>query len=231
MKRLVIFSGAGMSAESGLKTFRDNGGLWENHRVEEVATPQAWAKDPQLVLDFYNMRRAQLLKAEPNEAHRLIASWEGDFNIEVITQNIDNLHERAGSKKVLHLHGELLKVRSESNPNQIYQWEKELNLGDQCEAGTQLRPHVVWFGESVPMMAEAESVVQHADIFITIGTSLNVYPAANLVHYISKETDCYLIDPQIPNLNFADNWTLIQNTAYKGLKQLSGLLKKEKETN
>jgi NAD-dependent deacetylase len=228
MKRMVIFSGAGMSAESGLKTFRDNDGLWENHRVEEVATPQAWAKDPQLVLDFYNMRRAQLLDAEPNEAHKLIASWEGDFNIEIITQNIDNLHERAGSKNVLHLHGELLKVRSESNPNRIYHWEKELKLGDKCEAGTQLRPHVVWFGEAVPMMAEAEKVVQNADIFITIGTSLNVYPAANLVHYITERTDCFLIDPQIPNLNFPDNWTLIQDTAHQGLTHLSKLLKKRK---
>ena len=230
MKRMVIFSGAGMSAESGLKTFRDNGGLWENHRVEEVATPQAWANNPQLVLDFYNMRRNQLLKAEPNEAHKLIASWENQFDIEIITQNIDNLHERAGSKNVLHLHGELLKVRSESNSASIYPWEKDLALGDRCENGTQLRPHVVWFGEAVPMMEEAERVVQGADIFITIGTSLNVYPAANLVHYISKKTNCYLIDPQIPNLNFPDNWTLIQDTAYKGLKQLGKLLEKEKET-
>ena len=231
MKKMVIFSGAGMSAESGLKTFRDNGGLWENHRVEEVATPQAWEENPQLVLDFYNMRRSQLLGAEPNDAHKLIASWEDEFEIEIITQNIDNLHERAGSKNVLHLHGELMKVRSDSSPNRIYPWERDLKLGDLCDSGTQLRPHVVWFGEAVPMMTEAERVVQKANIFITIGTSLNVYPAANLVHYISEDTDCFLIDPQIPNLNFPENWTLIQETAYKGLVQLSKLLKKEKETN
>jgi len=229
-KRLVIFSGAGMSAESGLKTFRDNGGLWENHRVVEVATPTAWENDPQLVLDFYNMRRSQLLKAEPNQAHKLIASWEEDFDLRVITQNIDDLHERAGSKKVLHLHGELLKVRSERNSSRTYNWEGDLKLGDKCENGTQLRPHVVWFGESVPMMAKAEEEVAKADIFITIGTSLNVYPAASLVHYIPDETPCYLIDPKIPNLHFEDNWTLIQDTAYNGLSQLSEILKKEKET-
>ncbi|MAY84981.1 MAG: NAD-dependent protein deacylase [Flavobacteriales bacterium] len=229
-KRMVIFSGAGMSAESGLKTFRDNGGLWENHRVEEVATPQAWASNPQLVLDFYNMRRSQLLKSEPNKAHEIIASWEDQFDLKVITQNIDNLHERAGSKDVLHLHGELLKVRSEEDPDRIYHWEEDLKLGDHCEKGTQLRPHVVWFGESVPMMAIAEKEVREADIFITIGTSLNVYPAASLVNCIAEHTQCYLIDPKIPRLNFPDKWTLIQDTAYKGLKQVGNLLKKEKET-
>lgn len=228
-KRLVIFSGAGMSAESGLKTFRDSGGLWENHRVEEVATPSAWKRDPKLVLDFYNMRRSQLLNAKPNAAHKIIANWEKQYEVKVITQNIDDLHERAGSTAVLHLHGELFKVRSERNPELIYDWRGKLKLGDKCEAGNQLRPHVVWFGESVPMMIKAEKEVHEADIFITIGTSLNVYPAAGLVNNIQPEADCFLVDPNLPSYNFPDNWTLIQQTAAKGLKQIDKLLQKETE--
>lgn len=227
--RLVVFSGAGMSAESGLKTFRDNGGLWENHRVEEVATPGAWKKNPKLVLDFYNMRRSQLLTAKPNKAHNIIAKWEKNFDVEVITQNIDDLHERAGSTKVLHLHGELLKVRSLMDPKLIYYWEKDLKLGDKCEKGSQLRPHVVWFGESVPMMELAELKVNQADIFITIGTSLNVYPAAGLVQCINENASCFMIDPKIPNFPFSKNWRLVQATAADGLKSIEKELKKEKE--
>ena len=230
-QKLVIFSGAGMSAESGLKTFRDHDGLWENHRVEEVATPQAWASDPQLILDFYNMRRAQLRKAKPNDAHKLIASWEKYFEVEIITQNIDDLHERAGSKKVLHLHGELMKVRSENDPQNIYHWEDDLTLGDRDENGSQLRPHVVWFGEGVPMMQKAEEMVRQADLLITIGTSLNVYPAAGLIHHVAEESRCFLIDPQIPEMDFPANWIILQDTAFKGLQKVEQRLEIKKETN
>lgn len=229
--KLVVFSGAGMSAESGLKTFRDNGGLWESYRVDEVATPTAWRRNPKLVLDFYNMRRAQLLRSKPNKAHRILALWEEEFDVQIITQNIDDLHERAGSTNVLHLHGELLKVRSTLDPSLIYQWEKELKLGDKCSKGSQLRPHVVWFGEAVPMMEIAERVVNNADLFITIGTSLNVYPAAGLVNEIREDAQCFLIDPKIPQYGFSKNWTLVQDTAAKGLKQIEKRLKKEKEVD
>lgn len=230
-RKLVVFSGAGMSAESGLKTFRDNGGLWESYKVEEVATPSAWKKDPKLVLEFYNLRRAQLLTAKPNKAHKIIAKWENEFDVQVITQNIDDLHERAGSSKVLHLHGELLKARSYEDPNLIYPWKKDIKLGDTCENGNQLRPHVVWFGESVPMMTEAEKLVNEADLFITIGTSLNVYPAASLVQCINQDAVCFMIDPKLPNYRFPARWTLIQTTAAKGLKIIESALKKEKEAN
>lgn len=228
-RKLVIFSGAGMSADSGLKTFRDNGGLWESYKVEEVATPSAWKKDPKMVLEFYNLRRSQLLKAKPNKAHKIIAKWEKQFDITIITQNIDDLHERAGSSDVLHLHGELLKARSINDQELIYPWKKEIKLGDKCEKGGQLRPHVVWFGESVPMMQIAEKVVQSADIFITIGTSLNVYPAAGLVQSIKAGANCFLVDPKIPEYSFPAHWTLIQSKAAEGLKEIEKYFKKEKE--
>ena len=196
MKTMVVLTGAGMSAESGLRTFREMGGLWEEYDVMEVASPQAWAKDPELVLRFYNERRKQLLEAEPNEGHRRLAELEEHYHIRIITQNIDNLHERAGSGQVLHLHGELLKARSTVDPSLVYDIQgPELNLGDRCEKGSQLRPHIVWFGEAVPAMEEAARIAMEARIFVIIGTSLNVYPAAGLVHYVPQGTPVILIYP------------------------------------
>lgn len=181
-KHIVVFTGAGVSAESGLKTFRDSDGLWENYRIEEVATPEAWERNPKLVLEFYNMRRKQCMEAQPNKAHQLIAELEKYYNVSVITQNIDDLHERAGSTNVLHLHGEIMKVRSSVDDNLIYPIKKwNLELGEKCEKGSQLRPHIVWFGEPVPMMEKAIEIVQTADVFIVVGSSLVVYPAAGLL--------------------------------------------------
>ncbi|MBL4708270.1 MAG: NAD-dependent deacylase [Flavobacteriales bacterium] len=222
MKHIVVFSGAGMSAESGLKTFRDNGGLWENYKVEDVATPQAWAKDPEMVLHFYNLRRTQLFKAKPNQAHFSIAELEKKYKISVITQNIDDLHERAGSTNVIHLHGELKKVRSERHTDLIYQWDKEeLHLGENCELGFQLRPHVVWFGEEVPMMELAFRVSQTADILIVVGTSLNVYPAANVVNFVPDNCINYLIDPKPPIYNTVSNFSILKAGAEEGMRILS----------
>lgn len=193
-KKLVILSGAGMSAESGIKTFRDANGLWEGHDIMEVASPIGWAKDPELVLDFYNRRRAQLFDVLPNSGHQIIAGLENDFDVSVITQNVDDLHERAGSTQVLHLHGELLKVRSVVNEYYILDWKTDLNLGDLDKKGNQLRPHIVWFGEAVPAMEEAINIVEMADILIVIGTSLQVYPAAGLMNYSKPITPVYYID-------------------------------------
>ncbi|MFW5820518.1 MAG: SIR2 family NAD-dependent protein deacylase [Bacteroidota bacterium] len=196
MKKLIVLSGAGVSAESGLKTFRDMGGLWEQYDVTQVASPQAWENNRSLVLRFYNERRKQLINAEPNKAHRILAEMEKDFDVHIITQNVDDLHERAGSSKVLHLHGEIRKARSTSDPSLIYHikgWE--LKEGDICERGSQLRPHVVWFGESVDAMEEAAEIASTADIFLVIGTSLNVYPAAGIVHYAPESAGIFLIDP------------------------------------
>ena len=219
-KHLIIFSGAGMSAESGLKTFRDNDGLWENYNIEDVATPQAWNKNKKLVLDFYNMRRTQLLKAKPNKAHFELVKLEEKYKVTIITQNIDDLHERAGSSNVVHLHGELRKVKNEKDGRKIYDWEKaELNLGDVCENGHQLRPHVVWFGEEVPMMDKAMEIAQTADILIVIGTSLNVYPAASVVNYVPNNCNKYLIDPN-PPLQTQD-FKIIQAGAEEGTKILT----------
>jgi len=224
---LVIFSGSGMSAESGLKTFRDNDGLWENHEVTDVATPEAWLRDPELVLRFYNMRRKQLLAAKPNKAHRLAADLESDFRVSVITQNIDDLHEKAGSTEVMHLHGELRKVQSEKYPQLVYDWEKEsIELGDTCEKGYQLRPHVVWFGESVPMIPKAYELAAKADIFIVIGTSLNVYPAAGIVNFVPPTAECYLIDPNISADLVPEDWTILKTTAGKGMEVLKNELNK-----
>ena len=196
MKRLVVLTGAGMSAESGIKTFRETGGLWEEYDVMEVATPMAWARNSDLVLRFYNERRRQLATCEPNNGHRGLAELEKHFDVQIITQNVDNLHERAGSKKILHLHGELTKARSTSDRNLIYDiGYKDINPGDYCEKGSQLRPHIVWFGEDVPMMDEAVRLTAEADIFAVIGTSLNVYPAAGLINYAPKNAILYLIDP------------------------------------
>jgi NAD-dependent deacetylase len=220
MKNLVIFSGAGMSAESGISTFRDSGGLWEQYKIEEVATTQAWKHDPQKVQTFYNQRRKQIMEAKPNPAHQLIANMEADFDVQIITQNIDDLHERAGSSKVIHLHGNITYSKS-SGPNQekayypINGWE--LKLSDCCPDGYPLRPHVVWFGEAVPMMEKATELIVEADVLIVIGTSLQVYPAAGLVHAASKKCEKFIIDPGLNKNNVPEDFTLIQKTASEGL--------------
>ncbi len=202
MKKLVVLSGAGISAESGIPTFRDANGLWHNHRIEDVATPEAWKRNPALVLEFYNHRRRQLLDVKPNAGHLALAELEKTFDVRVITQNVDDLHERAGSTKVLHLHGELRKVRSERFEHLVYPWDKDLNLGDRCERGAQLRPHIVWFGEAVPMLERAAEIASEADIFLIVGTSLQVYPAAGLMHYAPRHIPVYYVDP-LPQVNDA----------------------------
>lgn len=196
MKKIVVLTGAGVSAESGLKTFRGADGLWEGHDIMEVASPIGWERNKELVLDFYNKRRAQLLQVVPNAAHTALVALEEKFNVAVITQNVDNLHERAGSTNVVHLHGELLKVRSTYNPNLIFEWEKDLLIGDTCENGGQLRPHIVWFGEAVPMLDRAIEIVIKADVLIIIGTSMQVYPAAILINYVKPGIPIYFIDPK-----------------------------------
>lgn len=201
-KKLVILTGAGMSAESGISTFRDSGGLWDKYSVEDVATPEAFHRNPALVLEFYNARRRELVRAKPNEGHIGIADLEKNFDVQIITQNIDNLHERAGSTKVLHLHGELMKVRSTGDESLIYELpadKPEIHIGDKCEKGYQLRPHVVWFGEAVPMITKAVEMAGKADVFVIIGTSMNVYPAAGLLYYVKKNVPVYLIDPKDVN--------------------------------
>lgn len=224
MKRLVVLTGAGISAESGISTFRDSGGLWEGYDVMEVATPQAWENNPKLVLEFYNMRRKDALAAEPNKAHIILAELETNFNVRIITQNVDNLHERAGSKNVLHLHGELFKSRSTSHPELIYPINKpELNIGDHCDHNSQLRPHIVWFGEEVPEMINAVEVVQKADILVIIGTSMVVYPAAGLINYIRSKTPIYVIDPGNPEMD-KTNVTFINKKATSGTEELVDLL-------
>lgn len=221
-KKIVVFSGAGMSAESGIKTFRDTGGLWEEYKIEDVATFEAWIKNQPLVLDFYNQRRKQVMNAQPNEAHFLVAELQKHFDVQVITQNIDDLHERAGSKKVLHLHGEIMKGRSTAKQELVYELKHwEIKAGDVCEVGSQLRPHIVWFGEAVPEMDKASELAEKADIFITIGTSLNVYPAANLINVIEGHIPKFLVDPGDFNLDYIKNLTIIKATAVEGMKVLS----------
>lgn len=200
MLNLVVITGAGMSAESGLATFRDNNGLWNNYRIEDVATPQAWERNPGLVLDFYNQRRQQLKEVEPNLGHRVLADLQKDFHVQIITQNVDDLHERAGSQHVLHLHGELRKVRSVAHPDLVLHWEDDVHLGDLCPRGAQLRPHIVWFGESVPLMEDAVVKTALADYVLIIGSSMQVYPAASLVHYAPSQSQCWYIDPN-PAIN------------------------------
>jgi len=228
MKKITVLTGAGISAESGIKTFRDAGGLWEGHDVMEVASPQGFTKNPELVLDFYNKRRKQLLEVKPNKAHYNLADLQKQFNVQIITQNVDDLHERAGSKNVLHLHGELLKVRSTTDKNLIYKWKKDLKLGDLCEKNSQLRPHIVWFGEAVPMIEKAIDLVMEADILVIIGTSMQVYPASSLIQYVTTKTPIYFIDPN-PNINKNEfsNLTIIPEIASKGteiLKQKLSIL-------
>ncbi|WP_243346081.1 SIR2 family NAD-dependent protein deacylase [Parabacteroides sp. FAFU027] len=224
MKKLVVLSGAGMSKESGISTFREAGGLWDQYRIEEVATPEAWQRNPGLVLDFYNQRRVQLINSEPNDGHRGLAGLEKFFDVRIITQNIDNLHERAGSSHVLHLHGELMKVRSERYEELIYELSPEnaeVHLGDTCEKGYQLRPHIVWFGEAVPMIEQAAKIAEEADIFVIIGTSMNVYPAAGLIHYVSRDVPVYLIDPNDVSVSGGYNVKVIRQGASEGVKILS----------
>jgi NAD-dependent deacetylase len=201
MKKIVVLTGAGISAESGISTFRDAGGLWEGHDVMEVASPEGWLKNPALVLDFYNQRRRQLKTVEPNAAHYAIRNLEQGFEVVVVTQNVDNLHERAGSNHIIHLHGELNKVRSTGDESLIYHWEKDLNQGDTCESGYQLRPHIVWFGEMLPNLEKAMVQCIYGDIFIIIGTSMQVYPAASLIAYAPPEAEIYYVDPK-PNISF-----------------------------
>ena len=221
MKKIIVLTGAGMSAESGIKTFRDADGLWEGHDVMEVASPQGFARNPELVLDFYNQRRQQLLKVTPNSAHIALADLEKLFNITIITQNVDDLHERAGSSNIVHLHGELLKVRSTFNPNLIYERTKDITLEDRCEKGSQLRPHIVWFGEQVPLLEKAIEITSTADILLIIGTSMQVYPAASLVNYIKRNTAIYFIDPK-PSIQASsfNNLTIIPEKATLGVQIL-----------
>ncbi len=218
-KKLVILTGAGMSAESGVKTFRDHDGLWEGHDVMQVATPEGFSKNPELVLEFYNQRRRQLKDVQPNEAHIALARLENDYDVTIITQNVDDLHERAGSSTVLHLHGELKKVRSTGNPNDVKIWTEDVKLGDTCANGYQLRPHIVWFGEDVPMMEKAISICQNADILVIIGTSMQVYPAAGLMHYAPPNTPVYYIDPK-PAITSNEKVTIIPKMASKGVVEL-----------
>jgi len=224
LKKIVVLTGAGISAESGLKTFRDAGGLWEGHRIEDVATPEAWQKNPGLVLKFYNERRQQLKSAVPNRAHNLLAGLEAGFHLCIVTQNVDDLHERAGSSHIIHLHGELFKSRSERYSHLIYNCSKEIEIGDHCEKGYQLRPHIVWFGESVPLMSSAALEFSEADICVIIGTSLQVYPAAGLIQYLNKDCPIYFIDPHpflSPELKSRNNIHLIAHSAQEGMTILA----------
>ena len=229
MKKLVILTGAGMSAESGIRTFRDSDGLWEEYRIEDVCTPEAWERDPKLVNDFYNTRRKQLYEAQPNAGHYGLADLERDYDTHIITQNIDDLHERAGSTRVLHLHGELKKVRSSANPDLVYPLDGwELKFGSKAPDGSLLRPHVVWFGEAVPNIEPAIDLVRQADIFVIIGTSLAVYPAANLLYYVPAGCRVLLIDPKVPQSVRDSNIEFIETGASEGVRILKEKLKQSK---
>ncbi len=218
MKNIVVLTGAGISAESGLKTFRDNDGLWENYNVYDVATPEAWRANPTLVQEFYNQRRKQCIAAQPNIGHLALIELEKDFNVQIITQNIDDLHEKAGSTTILHLHGEITKSRSSIDPHLIYEVEGwELKMGEKCEKGSQLRPHIVWFGEMVPAIETAQNMVKKADYLLVVGTSLNVYPAAGLLYYANSNCKIILIDPNPAGIESARNLTIIAEKAGTGV--------------
>ena len=223
-KKLVVLTGAGISAESGLRTFRDSDGLWEGYQIEDVATPGAWRKNPQLVLDFYNYRRKDVLAAKPNAAHIGLAELEHDFDVTIITQNIDDLHERGGSTNILHLHGEILKMRSERDEHLIYDIKADIMLGDKAEDGAQLRPYIVWFGEAVPMIEEAVPIVEQADFFAVVGTSLVVYPAAGLITVAAEAIPKYIVDKKIPYTSAIQNVTAIEKPATEGVKDLREIL-------
>ncbi len=225
-RKLVVLTGAGISAESGLKTFRDSDGLWENFNVYEVATPRGFAANPQLVLDFYNKRRIDVAYAKPNAAHIGLAELENDFDVTIITQNIDDLHERAGSKKVVHLHGQIFEMRSVNNSHKIYPVKGDIKVGDLAEDGSQLRPNIVWFEEPVPMIEEAARIVSAANIFVVIGTSLQVYPAAGLIEYAKDDIPKFILDKKISNIFYVNNITSIENTAAEGIDDLKIALKK-----
>ncbi|MHC8949475.1 SIR2 family NAD-dependent protein deacylase [Sphingobacterium hungaricum] len=225
--KIVVFTGAGISAESGLKTFRGTDGLWEGHRVEDVATPSAWQKDPELVQEFYNIRRAQCIQAKPNQAHIHLAELEDEFDVQIITQNIDDLHERAGSSRILHLHGEIRKSQSSVDPLLVYPIQGDtLKMGELCSKGSQLRPHVVWFGEQVPNMPKAMQISMGADVFVVIGTSLQVYPAAQLVYEVSDACKIVVIDPQANLFDLPNGVIRISENATAGVKKLQNLLAK-----
>jgi len=228
MKRIVILTGAGMSAESGIDTFRDHGGLWQRYRMADLATPEAWKRNPELVLEFYNQRRKKLFEVEPNAGHKALVKLEQKYDVQIITQNVDDLHERAGSKHVLHLHGELRKASSTVDPDLVYDiGDKPIKMGDLCKKGSQLRPYVVWFGEPVPMIHEASKRVSQADIFVVIGTSMVVYPAASLIHYVADSVPKYYIDPQAFDVHGVRNLTVIKQKAGTGVPVLvEELLKK-----
>lgn len=224
MKKIVVLTGAGISAESGIKTFREMGGLWENYNVDDVASIDGWYRNPQLVLDFYNNRRRELETVSPNIAHTILVELEKFFDITIITQNVDNLHEKAGSKNILHLHGELTKVQSTGNEEYVKDiGYNELRIGDTCPQGFQLRPHIVWFGEPVPMIQQAIEIVKKAEIFIIIGTSMNVYPAASLYHYVQLNSPIYYIDPH-PTIQPTKKITIIPKQATIGVNELKELL-------
>jgi NAD-dependent deacetylase len=225
-QKVVVLTGAGISAESGIKTFRDSNGLWEEHRIEDVASPEGWFRNQELVLDFYNQRRSQLLQCKPNRAHIALAELEEKYDVSIITQNVDNLHEAGGSTHVVHLHGELLKARSTTDEDLVYDWTGDIVTGDTCEKGSQLRPYIVWFGEAVPKMDEAIPLVRQADIFIVIGTSMVVYPAAGLINYTQYETPKWLIDPNDMQLPRIPNLKFINEKATVGVDYLVKLLLK-----
>lgn len=219
MKNIVVLTGAGISAESGLKTFRDSNGLWEGHDVMEVASPQGFRNNPQLVLEFYNQRRRQLLSVKPNLAHLALVKLEKRYNVHIITQNVDDLHERAGSSQVLHLHGELLKARSIISTEDIFDCSNNIVLGDKCKKGYQIRPHIVWFGEAVPLLEDAITITEKADYLIIIGTSMQVYPAASLIDFVKVNTPIFFVDPK-PAINSNSNLTIIPENAVKGVPTL-----------
>jgi NAD-dependent deacetylase len=224
-KHIVVLTGAGISAESGIKTFRDSDGLWMGHDINEVATPRGFAKNPTLVLDFYNQRRRDVAQSKPNNAHIGLALLENDFDVTIITQNIDDLHERGGSTNVLHLHGEIFKMRSVKSRTEIFDVYRDISMGDLAKDGSQLRPHIVWFEEEVPMIEKAISVMQEADIFVLVGTSLQVYPAAGLIDLVNDEVSKYIIDKKIPAVQHLKNIIPLEGTASEGVEQLKKLLK------
>ncbi|WP_316766876.1 SIR2 family NAD-dependent protein deacylase [Pedobacter frigiditerrae] len=224
-QRLVVLTGAGISAESGLKTFRDADGLWEGYNVMDVATPEAWDRNPALVQQFYNERRKQVLNAKPNEAHLMLAKLEEHFDVQIITQNIDDLHERAGSTNITHLHGIIIFAQSDKNASLLYPIQgDDIKMGELCELGSQLRPHVVWFGEAVPMIEIAASICEEADLFMLVGTSLAVYPAAGLIDFVPKQVAKYIVDPKIPAVNHYQNVIKIEKSATAGVKEVAKIL-------
>ncbi len=229
MQTVVVLTGSGISAESGISTFRDKGGLWEQYNIEDVATPEAFERNPELVLEFYNQRRKQLFEVEPNAAHYALARLEQAYDVQIITQNVDDLHERAGSSNVLHLHGEIKKAQSTADPSLVYELDDwQLNPGDKCEKGSQLRPHVVWFGEPVPKMQDAVMITSRADICVVIGTSMNVYPAAGLIHYVPDDKPKYLVDPSAQAPHGIKNLKTYSEKAGKAVPEIVDTLLKEK---